>query len=366
MIRLVLDALVKRFEGEPVLDGLTLEGRPGERTFVTGPPGAGKTTLARLIAGLDAPDQGEIYFDGRPMREVPPIRRRVGIVFQADALWPHRTVAANVAFGLQVRGIARRERRTRIAEVLSLLRIDSQANRLPAAIDPVHRRRAALARALVLDPEVLVLDEPSHGLEGHDRDEWHEDLRRLHAETRTTTVVMTSRPAEALALADRLAVVDLGRILQVGTPAEIYTRPAEAFVAQYLGPANVLQAQLESADGTGGAVVRTPLGRLAGTATAGLPLEGGSVVVVVRPESLALGGTPPPGSNRFAATVERFELLGELRRVHLRGPNDWPLSALVLNGSCGRWHDGQGLTVSVPASHVLVLPSRHGGAAAIP
>jgi ABC-type Fe3+/spermidine/putrescine transport system ATPase subunit len=364
MIRVVIDGMVKRFEGVAVLDGLSLEVRPGELTFLAGPSGAGKTTLARLISGIDAPDAGEIYFDGRPMREVPPLGRRVGLVFQGDALWPHRTAAENVGYGLKVRGVARGERRRRVAEALGLLRIDSLADRLPAALEPVHRRRVALARALVIDPEVLVLDDPTASLEGHARDEWHDELRRLHAEARATTLVLTADPGEALALADRVAVLDLGRVLQVGSPAEVYSRPADPFVAQYLGPANLLQAHLETADAGGGAIVRTPLGRLSGVAASGLPSAGSPVVIIIRPESLALGGTPPPGANRFHATVERQALLGELRRVHLRGPNDWPLTALALNGVGAELRDGQGLTVSVPSSQVLVLPSRLGGAPA--
>lgn len=361
MIRVVLDGLVKRIDRMPVLDGLCLEAMPGEILCVAGPSGAGKTTLARLLVGLDQPDAGEIYFDGRPMTDLPPAARRVGIVFQGDSLWPHRTVAANVGFGLQVRGVSRRERRRRVSDVLSLLRIESQAARLPEALDPDLRRRAALARALVLEPEVLVLDEPSLGLEGRTRSEWRDELRRWHSEARTTTILMTSDPSEAFAMADRMAVLDLGRVLQVGPPSEVYARPSEPFVAQYLGPANVLQGRLESSDGGGGAVVRTPLGRLAGTAMAALPPEGSPVVVVVRPESLAIGGGSATGTNRFPATVERLEFLGELRRVHLRGPNDWPIAALVLNGSGGSLHHGQGLTVSVPAAHVLILPSRLAG-----
>jgi ABC-type Fe3+/spermidine/putrescine transport system ATPase subunit len=360
MIRVVADALVKRFEGVAVLDGLCLEVRPGELTFLAGPSGAGKTTFARLLAGLDTADSGEIYFDGRPMREVPPAARRVGLVFQGDALWPHRTVAENVGYGLTVRGVARRERRRRVAEALGLLRIDSLAHRLPPTLEPVHRRRVALARALVIEPDVLVLDDPSAGLEGHALDEWHDELRRLHAEARATTLVMTADPREALAQADRVAVLDLGRVLQAGSPAEVYSRPADAFVAQYLGPANVLQAQLESADNGGGAIVRTPLGRLAGVATTPLPAGGGPVVVVIRPESLGLGATPSPGTNRFPATVERQVWLGELRRVHLRGPNDWPVTALSLSGSGADLREGQSLTVSVAAPQVLVLPSRLG------
>lgn len=358
MTRVTLDGLVKRIDGVAVIDGVSLELRPGELTFLLGPSGAGKTTLGRLIAGLERPDQGEIEFDGRPMRDVPPGDRRVGLVFQGDALWPHRTIARNVEYGLRVRGVPRRERRRRVADALGLLRIDSLADRKPAALEPLHRRRAALARAMVLEPNLLILDDPSSGLLGRDRDEWHDELRRLHAEAETTTLVLTSDPPEALALADRLAIIDLGRLLQVGPPAELYERPADTFVAQYLGPVNVLNGQLETAAARGEAIVRTPLGRLAGIMPGPAPAPGGPVTVVIRPDALALAAGAPAGANRFAATIEKQQLLGELRRVHLRGPGDWPVIASALASAGPDPREGQGVTVAVPPEHVLIFPSR--------
>jgi ABC-type Fe3+/spermidine/putrescine transport system ATPase subunit len=358
MIRVVLDGLVQHVERLAVLDCVSMEVRPGELTYLLGPSGSGKSMIARLIAGLERLEEGEIYFDGRPMSRVEPGDRKVGLVFQRDALWPHLSAAENIGYGLKVRGVARRERRRRVSEALGMLRIDSLGDRKPDRLTPWQRRRVALARALVTEPELLLLDDPTAGLQGHDRDEWLEELKRLHAETETTTLVLTGDPREALSVADRLAVLDLGRVLQLGTPAEVYHRPTDSFVAQYVGPTNLVQGQLEAIDPRGEAVVRTPLGRLIGLAPP-QPLDGGSPVTVsIRHEALALGGAPPANANRFAATVERQVFLGELRQVFLRGPGDWPITALTLQSPATDLRDGQSLTVSVTPSQVIILPSR--------
>jgi ABC-type Fe3+/spermidine/putrescine transport system ATPase subunit len=372
MMRLVIDGLVKRFERVAVIDGVSLEVHPGELTFVLGPSGSGKTVLARLLAGLMAPDDGEIYFDGRAMIRVPPDDRRVGLVFQGDALWPHLDVASHVAYPLKVRKVGRRERRMRVEEAMHATRLEGLESRRIDTLTTVQRRRVALARALAIDPVCLVLDDPFAGLEGASLEEFRDDVRRLHAEQGTTTLVLAARPRDALASADRVAVLDLGRVVQSGTPWELYERPGDTFVAQFLGRANLLQGQLESLDGRGGAIVRTPVGRLVGQAPA-IDLPGGSpVTVAIRPESLGLGLVSGSGAgsgavggfNRFSATVERQVLLGALREIHLRGPGDWPVLALALQTQAAGLREGQGLIVTIPPEQVIILPSRLAAAAA--
>ena len=290
---------------------------------------------------------------------LPPASRRVGFVFQDDALWPRLTVAENVGYALKVRGLKRAERRDKVAEALGMLRIDSLAEKRPDDLSGLQRQRVALARALASAPELLILDEPTGRLETRVREEFRDALRRIHAETELTTLVLTHDPREALALADRVAVMDLGRIVQVGPPHEVYSRPADAFVARLLGPANLFQGQVEGTDARGEVVVRTTFGRLIGHSVGDSLPQGTPVTLSIRPESLAIGPTIPPDSNRFAATVERLVFLGETRQVHLRGPGDWPIVALTLQSQSQGLREGQSLTLSVAPEQVVVLPGKY-------
>ncbi len=363
MTRVTIESLVKRYDRVAVLDHASIEIGPGELAFVLGPSGAGKTTLARLVAGLDPLDEGEVYFDGRAVHALPPIERKVGVVPQEDALWPGMTIAENVGYGLKIRGLGRRDRRIRVAETLGAVGIDSLADKLPDSLSPLQRLRVSLARALAIEPELLILDEPMARLEPRARPDFRDELRRLHAEAGLTTMVLTSDPREALAMADRLAVIDLGRVVQVGPPAEVYNRPVDAFVARFLGPANLIQGQVEGLDSRGDLVVRTPLGRLIGQSTAGPIAAGTPVTVSIRPESIGLGPITPPGSNRFATTLERQTFLGELRQIDLRGPGDWPVTALALQSQSGGLREGQSITASVPPELVVVLAGKSAGRA---
>jgi ABC-type Fe3+/spermidine/putrescine transport system ATPase subunit len=359
MIRVTLEGLVKRYDQVAVVEGASLEIHPGELAYVVGPSGAGKTTLARLVAGLEPLDGGEIDFDGRIIHTLPPQERKVGFVFQEDALWPRLTVAENVGYGLKVQGLPRSKRRDRVAEVLNLVRIDSLAEKHPDQLTGLQRQRVALARALAGGPELLILDEPIGRLDPRARDELRDEIRRVHNEIEVTTLALTHDAREALAIADRLAVMDLGRIVQAGTPHEIYNRPADAFIARFLGPTNLLQGQVERTDARGELVVRTPFGRLIGQTTAGTLAQGTPVTIAIRPEVLTLGPNVPIGSNRFMATVERLVFLGEVRQVHLRGPGDWSVLALALQSQSHHLREGQSLTISVPPEHVVVLLGKY-------
>lgn len=359
MIRVTLEGLSKRYDRVAVVDGASLDVEPGSLTYVLGPSGAGKTTLARLIAGLEPLDDGEIFFDGRVIHTLPAPDRRVGFVFQEDALWPRMTVAENVGYALKVQRRPRGERRERVAEALNSLRIDSLAEKRPDELSGLQRQRVALARALAASPELLILDDPTGRLETRVRDEFRDEIRRIHAETELTTLVFSHDPREAVAMADRLAVIDLGRVVQVGAPSEVYNRPSDAFVARFLGPTNLFQGHVEATDSRGEVVVRTTFGRIIGQSNGGPLAQGTPVTLSIRPEALAIGPSVPADSNRFAATVERLVFLGEVRQVHLRGVGDWPIVALTLQSQSQSLREGQSLTLSVPPEHVIVLPGKY-------
>jgi ABC-type Fe3+/spermidine/putrescine transport system ATPase subunit len=360
MIRVILEGLVKRYGSVAVVDGVSLELRPGGMTFVLGPSGAGKTTLARLVAGLESLDDGEIFFDDRMAQALPAHERGVGMVFEDLGLWPGLSVVENVGYPLRARKLSRSERRDRVAETLTALRIDSMAGRRPAQLTPQQQFRTALARAVVTQPELLILDAPLRTLSPRAREESWDDLRRVHHEAEVTTMVLSDDPDEALARADRLAVMDLGRIVQVGPPQELYNRPIDVFVARLLGPTNLLQGQVESqgSDLRGEVVVRTPLGRLIGQSSPGGPSPGAAVTISVRPETLAVGPTIPAGWNRFPASIERIVFRGHLRQLHTRGPGDWPITVSVLQSHSQGLREGQSVTLSVAPEHVVVLPGK--------
>jgi ABC-type Fe3+/spermidine/putrescine transport system ATPase subunit len=360
MRRVILEGLVKRYAGVVTVDGASFELRPGEITYVLGPSGAGKTTMARLVAGLETLDDGEIFFDDRMVQALPPQERGIGMVFEDLGLWPGLTVAEHVGYPLKVQRRPRLERRRRVDEALTALRIDSLAGRRPEQLTPQQRLRTALARALVTEPELLILDAPLRTLDRRAREECRDDLRQVHGEAGVTTLILTDDPDEALALADVMAVMDLGRIVQFGPAHELYSRPADVFVARLLGPTNLLQGQVDSTSGDsrGEVVVRTPLGRLIAQSTPGAPGQGSPVTISIRPETLTASTTVPAGWNRFPATVERIVFRGEIRQVHARGLGDWPVLVSVLQSQSQGIREGQALTLSIAPEHVVVLPGK--------
>ncbi|WP_445680156.1 ABC transporter ATP-binding protein [Radicibacter daui] len=228
------------------VDGVDLEIAPGEFFAMLGPSGSGKTTCLRLIAGFDQPTDGSIRIFGEAVEGVPPYRRAVNTVFQDYALFPHMSVADNVAYGLMVRGVGKRARREKAEEMLSLVKLSGFGDRKPAQLSGGQRQRVALARALINAPKVVLLDEPLGALDLKLREEMQVELRTLHRQLGLTFVFVTHDQGEALSMADRVAVFNDGRIVQVGTPTEIYEQPRTRFVADFVGSSNVIEAALLS------------------------------------------------------------------------------------------------------------------------
>jgi iron(III) transport system ATP-binding protein len=279
---LVCRELHRTFSGTLAVDGVDLTVPAGSLTALLGPSGCGKTTVLRMIAGLLSPDRGRIEIHGRlvtgPGVSLPPEHRDVGMVFQDYALFPHLSVARNVGYGLARRG-GRGRRRARIAEVLDLVGLGDLGHRLPTELSGGQQQRVALARALAPSPAIVLLDEPFSNLDAGLRNTVREDVRRILREAETTALFVTHDQEEALSLADRVAVMDAGRVHQVADPQTLYTSPASRFVAEFVGEADVLPGTR-----AGRYLVDTPVGRLPTTE----PVTTGNAAVVIRPEALRL------------------------------------------------------------------------------
>lgn len=342
----------KSYGPNRVVEHVNLTIQSSELFFLLGPSGCGKTTLLRMLAGFVEPDEGDIQLDDQSLKGVAPRLRNTAMVFQNYALWPHRTVAKNVAYGLEVRGLSRSEISTKVAQALKLVRLDGLAERRPGQLSGGQQQRVALARALVVQPRVLLLDEPLSNLDARLRLEMREEIRRLHHETGLTMVYVTHDQKEAMSLADRLAVMNRGQIVQLGTPVEVYTRPVNRFVADFMGDSNFVPGKVTEVHSSDRCGVQTAFGLLEGTSPNTKLEPGRQVTCSIRPEALQL--VQSKGVNCFTATVERTAFLGDLVSVHLRAAS-MPLLALSLQNGLVDWKPGGSVTLSVQPDHVSVL-----------
>ncbi|KQU51177.1 ABC transporter ATP-binding protein [Bosea sp. Leaf344] len=278
MSHLVLDGLTKRFGSFTAVEAMDLSVERGEFVSLLGPSGCGKTTTLQMIAGFVPVDSGTIRLDGSDLGPVAPNRRGLGIVFQSYALFPHMTVAENIAFGLEMRDVPRAERDARTRAAMELVGLKGFADRYPRRMSGGQQQRVALARALVIRPALLLLDEPLSNLDAKLREEMQGELRQIQRSVGTTTILVTHDQHEAMALSDRIVLMNQGRIEQIGAPDAVYDRPASAFVASFLGKTNVLRG---TADGRGAVAIGDLVLALAGAGS-------GPVQLAVRPERLVL------------------------------------------------------------------------------
>ena len=245
LVEVVLEEVTKSFGDVKAVDGISLNVNEGELFFLLGPSGCGKTTTLRLIAGFYKPEKGRILFDEKLMNNVPPNKRNVGMVFQNYALWPHMTVYDNITYGLKVRGVPANLRVKKAKEVLKIVKMEKYATRYPNQLSGGQQQRIALARALVIEPDVLLLDEPLSNLDAKLRLETREEIKRIQKELKITTIYVTHDQNEALSMADKIAVMNEGRIEQIGTPRDIYNNPANEFVAGFIGETNFIEGKIE-------------------------------------------------------------------------------------------------------------------------
>ncbi|MGW0806000.1 ABC transporter ATP-binding protein [Nonomuraea sp. NPDC002799] len=333
-----IEGLAAGYEGARVLDLDRLSIRKGEFLSILGPSGCGKTTLLNSIAGFVQPTAGRIVIDGSDVTRRPPYRRGLGLVFQNYALFPHMTVADNVAYGLRVRRLGKAEREERVREALRLVGLDGYAARRPKQLSGGQQQRVALARALAIRPAVLLLDEPLSNLDAKLRREMRVELRAIQRRIGTTMVFVTHDQEEALALSDRVAIMNGGRIEQLGTPDEVYRRPATRFVAQFIGAANVLEGTVTAEGGldTDGITVGGIAGGIAGSGAPGLR-PGEHAVVAIRPERIRLA--TPASDDRVTAgvagTVGYRAFAGDAWQVEVRLADGRTLSVQVADTGAG-------------------------------
>jgi putative spermidine/putrescine transport system ATP-binding protein len=307
--------LRKVFGTHPVVHDFSLSIDRGEFVSFLGPSGCGKTTVLRMIAGFETATSGAIRIDGADVTHLPPARRKVGMVFQAYALFPNMTVAGNIAFGLKVADASSADTKARVGEMLELIKLPHLADRYPYQLSGGQQQRVALARALAVRPQVLLLDEPLSALDAKIRISLREDIRQLQRQLGITTVFVTHDQEEAMSISDRIVVMNEGRAEQVGAPPDIYNTPRTRFVASFVGTLNIVSATV--VDGAAGTL------DLEGqSVTTGAPVAaaaGTKVTVALRPEAVTFDDpSAGDGRNRLAATVEEVSFLGSIVRVRLR------------------------------------------------
>ena len=338
--RICFDHISKSYGPLCVVDNLDLDIAKGEFVSLLGPSGSGKTTLLMMLAGFENPTQGTILVDGEPVNNVPTHRRDMGVVFQNYALFPHMSVAENVAFPLQMRGVSKAGITERVTRALDMVQLSAMRDRWPAQLSGGQQQRVALARALVFEPRVVLMDEPLGALDKHLREQMQLDIRALHNRLELTIVFVTHDQSEALTMSDRIAVFNKGKIEQIGTPREIYDHPRTRFVAEFIGETNLLQGTIESVDGSQGLIRLQNGGQLSATLADVMP-RGQQVFVSIRPERIELKETKT-GMNSFAANVIDSVYQGDHLRVQLDGngnnvvarlgrkSREWPIGANVV------------------------------------
>ena len=348
----------KRFGAFTAIDAISLEVEAGKLVCILGPSGCGKTTLLRVIAGLEFQDAGSIEIGGRDVSHLPPALRDFGIVFQSYALFPNLTVRENIGYGLVNRRIARREIARRVGELLELVGLPDQGAKYPAQLSGGQQQRVALARALACSPSLLLLDEPLSALDARVRVRLRDEIRSLQRRLGLTTIMVTHDQEEALAMADRIVVMNHGRVEQVGSPAEIYGCPGSSFVADFFGAMNMLAAAVV---GRG----RVQVGALTLSCSGvGMRADGQRVKLGLRPEEVRIRGLEEGAANAILVTVELIDFLGPFCRARLRSKAT-PDLVLLSDFSANAMRDlaireGQTLTVALPPDLLRVFDTQAG------
>ena len=362
VIDVELRNIMKKFQNNVVVQDFNLQVEQGEFISFLGPSGCGKTTTLNMIAGFLEPDGGDLFIKGKRMNGVPPYKRELGMVFQTYSLFPHMTVAENIAYGLKLRKVGKAEMQERVQRVLSLVKLPHVADRYPKQLSGGQRQRIAIARALVIEPSLLLLDEPLSNLDAKLREELRDELKRLHHEIGVTTIFVTHDQEEALSLSDRIVVLNHGRVEQIGTPLEIYNQPASEFVHTFIGKTNRMEGEVVEAAGDRVTVVTSEGLRIEAARQSRSFTPRQKVAVFVRPERITLSETPASdAANKVQGNLQISSFLGSYTEtvVHAGGHT---LSVKVqMIDQAASLNAGTEVWCQWRAEDVLVMPAERDG-----
>ena len=352
-----LTHVTKAFDTTLAVNDVSLKIEEGEFFFLLGPSGCGKSTFLRIVAGFYKPDTGELRFDDTVMNDVPPHQRNTGMVFQNYALWPHMSVAENIEYGLTLRKFEKTERNEKITSALEMVQMVDYRDRAVNTLSGGQQQRIALARALVIEPSVLLLDEPISNLDAALRQQMRDEIKQIHDRTNITMFYVTHDQVDALSMADRMAIMQDGVIIQVGTPREVYQFPKNAFVASFVGETNFISGKVQQVS-NGSATIETPAGILHSTSIYHKLTQGIPVQCSIRPEALIIDNNPNgdnSAQNRITAKVAAINYLGRVEEYQLLAA-DIPLKAVHYNPGTETKKPGDTVQLTITAEAVIPLP----------